>query len=213
LNLYLTRHAETDYNAETKVQGRGIDSDINETGRLQAASLFAYYKHIEFSAIYTSSLKRTQQTILPFSEAKNINVYSSPGLDEISWGDLEGLLNTDEVKNEILIANRQWSEGNTNYAVPKGESPQQVWQRAKPVIDEITARFQGKNVLLCTHGRTLRIILSMLLGYGLENMQIFTHNNTGVNILKNASSIFWALKLNDISHLKQDFRYLSSKIK
>jgi probable phosphoglycerate mutase len=206
LNLYLIRHAETAYNAEEKVQGRGINSDINETGRLQAASLFNYYKHIEFSVIYTSSLKRTQQTIWPFFEAKNINVYSSPGLDEISWGNLEGLVNAGEVKNEILMANQQWRNGNTSYAVPKGESPQQVWQRAKPVIDEITARFQGKNVLLCTHGRTLRIILSMLLGYGLENMQIFMHHNTGVNILKNADAIFWALKLNDISHLKHNFR-------
>jgi probable phosphoglycerate mutase len=205
LNLYLIRHAETAYNAESKVQGRGIDSDVNETGSLQAASLYAYYKHVEFSAIYTSSLKRTQQTILPFFEAQNIEVCSSPGLDEISWGVLEGLANAGAVKNEILVATQQWSNGNTRYAVPKGESPEQVWQRAKPVIDQITARFQGKNVLLCTHGRTLRIILSMLLGYGLKNMQIFTHNNTGVNILKNAGSIFWALKLNDISHLNTTF--------
>lgn len=197
------------YNACAYVQGSGIDSEINERGHRQAMQLYNYYKHVEFSAICTSLLKRSQQTVLPFLKEKRATFISTSALNEISWGKLEGLPTTGEVREQILLANYEWSKGNTSYAVPFGESPEQVWQRAKAFLEDIRNKFPRGNVLICTHGRTLRVILSMLLGYGLENMHLFCHYNTGVNILKNEGTLFWAIKLNDISHLDESLKPLS----
>ncbi len=42
--LYIVRHGETELNKHGIVQGRGINSDLNDTGRAQAAALFEHYK-------------------------------------------------------------------------------------------------------------------------------------------------------------------------
>ncbi len=39
--VYLARHGETDYNRNRIVQGRGVNSQLNATGRAQAERLGA----------------------------------------------------------------------------------------------------------------------------------------------------------------------------
>ncbi|MFM8374363.1 MAG: histidine phosphatase family protein, partial [Bacteroidota bacterium] len=36
MHVYFIRHGETDFNRQGIIQGRGVDSDLNETGRQQA---------------------------------------------------------------------------------------------------------------------------------------------------------------------------------
>ena len=57
--IYIIRHGETDYNRQGIIQGSGVDSDLNETGRIQAEKFFKAYHHIPFDKVYTSELKRT----------------------------------------------------------------------------------------------------------------------------------------------------------
>ena len=47
--IYLIRHGETEFNRMGIVQGSGIDSDLNETGILQARAFFETYRHITFN--------------------------------------------------------------------------------------------------------------------------------------------------------------------
>ena len=64
--IYLIRHGETKYNKLGIVQGSGVDSDLNETGIEQANAFFEHYKNISFDKIYTSKLKRSQQSVQQF---------------------------------------------------------------------------------------------------------------------------------------------------
>ena len=57
-------------------------------------------------------------------------------------------------------------------------------------------------MLVCTHGRLLRILLAGALGYGLHRMNMFPHENTGLNILRmNRHGRFMVERLNDLTHL------------
>ena len=49
--LYIIRHGETDLNKAGIVQGRGMNTDLNETGRKQAESFFRAYKNVPFDKI------------------------------------------------------------------------------------------------------------------------------------------------------------------
>ncbi|WP_282456203.1 histidine phosphatase family protein [Chitinophaga sedimenti] len=64
--LYIIRHGETDFNRQGIVQGRGVNSDLNAMGVAQAEAFYEHYKHIPFDKVYTSSLKRTHQTVKKF---------------------------------------------------------------------------------------------------------------------------------------------------
>ena len=58
VGLYLVRHGETDWNIESKIQGR-TDTELNEKGRRQAQELAMKLKekhHI--SSLYSSRQKR-----------------------------------------------------------------------------------------------------------------------------------------------------------
>ena len=49
------------------MQGRGVNSSLNETGRRQAAQFHEQYKEAGFEKkIYISSLQRTYESIEPF---------------------------------------------------------------------------------------------------------------------------------------------------
>ena len=67
--IYFIRHGQTDYNLKRIIQGSGIDSDLNETGREQGGLFFEQYKNIPFEVVMTSTLKRTHQTVAHFIDA------------------------------------------------------------------------------------------------------------------------------------------------
>lgn len=200
LRLFLLRHGETDYNLQKIVQGGGIDSDLNLTGYNQGEKFHKRYQSAKFDAIYCSGLKRTRQTLHAFSrEGKEI--ISLEGLNEMGWGELEGKP-FDPVSHAAFLAmNEKWANGELNLALPGGESPQYVWERSSAAVLEIEKRHKNGNVLICTHGRTLRILLSGMCGYGLDKMNWFPHENTGLNILRRQGTQWQFEKINCLQHL------------
>jgi broad specificity phosphatase PhoE len=201
--IYLIRHGETEYNRRNIVQGGGIDSDLNDTGRAQGLAFFNQYAHLPFDKVYCTQLKRTFQTIEGFAKLGN-EIEVLPELNEFGWGALEGAEATPEIQEqfqEILVA---WRKGDLHARVPEGESPVQAWSRALPGIERVMreAPAHGR-VLICAHGRIMRVVLAQLLGYGLHRMDLFPHHNTALNLLSyNSSGRFRMLKINDTSHLQ-----------
>src|SRR4051812_9230374 len=99
--LYIVRHGQTEYNKLGIIQGRGVDTDLNDEGRKQAQQFFTAYKDVPFDKAYISALKRTQQSIQPFLD-RGLPFQKLPGLDELAWGIHEGQLPTPENKAAFL---------------------------------------------------------------------------------------------------------------
>jgi len=202
LHLCIIRHAETDLNKQGIIQGGGVDSDINEHGKWQAERFYEHYKHIPFDAVYCSTLKRTQQTVQKFIE-KSPWVEFLPDLNEISWGKLEGKLATEAQRIEYQKLIMAWQGGNTEAKIEGGESALSVQNRLKKAFKKIHYNHAKGNILICTHGRTLRILLCTLFNYDLGKMDLFfTHGNTCVNQVIYTGSAYIAVKINDTTHLK-----------
>lgn len=201
--LYFIRHGETDFNRRNIVQGGGVDADLNETGREQGRRFFEQYKDTRFDRVYSTQLKRTQQTI-SFWEGLGHSIHQVPELNELNWGIIEGAEATDHVRQLFDDINLRWTTGELDAAMEKGESPRQAWARAKTGIDRILAELpQGGSALVCIHGRISRIILSELLGYGMHRMNEFPHHNTALNLVHvHANGRCTLEKMNDISHLQ-----------
>ena len=120
--IFLLRHGQTNFNLEKRVQGRGIDSSLNQTGILQSISFFECYKEYGFELIITSSLKRTGETIQPFLNHFSLPKLSFTELDEISWGIYEGKPATKEMHIEHNNVLNEWSNANYHAKIHKGES-------------------------------------------------------------------------------------------
>lgn len=86
--IFFVRHAE-------KATTGGDDMDLSEAGRARAESLVGVLKDAGISAIYTTELKRTQQTAAPVANALHLEPAVIPAKDK-----------------EALIAKLQSSSGN-----------------------------------------------------------------------------------------------------
>ncbi len=198
--LFLVRHGETDYNKTKIIQGGGVNSDLNETGRRQGRLFFRRYGTHPFVGYYVTGLRRTAQTMAPFMEKGAVFV-REPRLNEMNWGILEGVDPTPEQQQMFSDANLRWENGDFDYAVEGAETPHVVQARVLAAIWEILRRHPRGDVLICTHGRVLRILLATLTGAGLEKMNQFPHQNAALNVLVRRGALFVPERLNDVEHL------------
>ena len=198
--IYLVRHGQTDYNKKGIVQGSGIDAPLNEEGRKQALAFYEAYKHIPFEKIYTSSLIRTHQSVSNFLE-EGLPHTELSGLDEINWGTKEGkyvIAGQDVYFNKII---EEWQSGNTALQIDGGESPEDVASRQLPAIDRILSDDE-ETVLVCMHGRAIRILLCVILNQPLSQMDEFPHHNLGLYVLTHDGDKFTVEETNLIGHLE-----------
>ena len=159
--LYFIRHGQTDLNLKGIVQGRGVNSPLNETGLKQSQAFYNAYKDVPFDKIYTSTLLRTHQTVAPFLD-DGIPMEKLKGLDEISWGIYEGQEQSDNILSGFQDLVLAWKDNQLDQAVDQGESPNQLVLRQKEAIDYILGKPEEENILICMHGRALRIMLCHL---------------------------------------------------
>jgi broad specificity phosphatase PhoE len=199
--LYIVRHGQTDLNKRGIIQGRGMNTDLNDEGRRQAELFFDAYKTVPFDKIYISELKRTQQSIQPFIDL-GIPYEKLAGLDELGWGIHEGQPATPENKAEFLQIMRSWVDGNLDAKFEGGESPNEVKARQLEALEVIMSHPKEKTVLICMHGRALRLILCLLTGKPLTQMDTFPHQNLVLYKVTYDGSKYEIVDFNNAEHLK-----------
>ena len=200
--IFLIRHGQTDFNLKGIVQGSGVDSSLNDTGKAQALAFYEAYRHIAFDKIYTSVLKRTTESVQQFLN-DGVPRESLEGLNEISWGNKEGQRITPEEDAYYHWMLEQWQRGDTSRKIENGESPEDVALRQQLAIRHIMSHEEESTVLICMHGRALRIILCQLLHYPLRSMDMFEHENLCLYELNYTGSMFNVVKYNDTRHLSR----------
>ncbi|MEG0372179.1 MAG: histidine phosphatase family protein [Clostridium sp.] len=156
--LYLTRHGQTEWNIEKRLQGRG-NSPLTQEGIEKAYELRKRLKDIPIDVIYTSPIERALHTAQILKGDKDVEILSCEGLMEMSFGTYEGR-KTDEISKECP----EWDinlimEGNTTLAAPEGENLGQVRDRVKEAMDHIIAMHKGKHILVVAHGITLKALM------------------------------------------------------
>jgi broad specificity phosphatase PhoE len=199
--LYIIRHGQTDLNKQGIIQGRGVDTDLNDAGRKQGTAFFNAYKQVPFDKIYISELKRTQQTIQQFIDM-GIPYQKLSGLDELAWGIHEGQPSTAENRAVFLKIMRDWLEGRLDSKFEGGESPNEVQARQKTALAEIMSHPYEKNVLICMHGRAMRLFLCLLTGVPLTKMDEFPHQNVVLYKVTFDGTRFEIVSFNNAEHLQ-----------
>jgi probable phosphoglycerate mutase len=198
--IILLRHGQTDFNLRGIVQGSGVDSSLNDTGRAQAQAFYESYHNFGFDKLYTSALKRTHETVQGFiSTGLSWDILAD--INEISWGNHEGQPITPDEDKYYHWMLQQWQSGETDLKIVGGESPDEVAVRLRKSLD-IILNSPHQTILVCMHGRAMRVMLCLMLNYPLKSMDAFEHKNACVYELQFTGTMFHVLKHNDVSHLK-----------
>lgn len=200
--LYLVRHGETIWNHSLKYQGHA-DVPLNERGVLQAEALARRLRGERFAAFYASDLIRATETARIIAQPHGGTVIPVPALREINFGAWEGLTR-DEIKARFPEISQQWWTAPYETRLPGGETLREVAARAVGALFEIAARHDGEQVLVVSHGGTIRAAIGSLLRMDLNQYWRLRQDNTALNIIEIFEEGKAILMLfNDCSHLKE----------
>lgn len=158
LDLYLVRHGQTGWNLEKRLQG-STDNVLNDTGRRQAAELASRLAGVKFAHIYSSGLKRAQETAAAF--AGSTPVTALPALNERSFGKFEGIF--EDERSAALYAEFGRRGSVLDDGLDGGESLQSQAERVKSAVREITTRHHSGSVAIVAHGGVNPLVLAVLL--------------------------------------------------
>lgn len=201
-NIYIIRHGETEFNKLNIVQGSGVDTDLNETGRKQASLFYESFGNHPFDKVYTSSLQRSQQSVAAFIQ-KGIPHLALSELNEISWGDFEGKAQSEEERAVYWKMIERWAQGDLDAKIPNGESPVEMQLRQMRALDIIMSGPE-QEILICMHGRAMKSFLCLMLNKPLTQMEKFQHSNLCLYKLANTNGLFQLNEANNTKHLNPD---------
>lgn len=187
MKVYLIRHGETDYNKQRKLQGQ-CDIELNEYGRELAKRTAEALKEVTFDVAYTSPLKRAKETARIMIGERPTVVIEEPRIQEISFGDYEGLCCQGENFNIPDKKFRNFFDLPAEYKIPpNGESFEAVIKRTGEFWSELihTEEYEAKTILVSTHGCALKAILANVNPVPIENFWgTGVHKNCAVTILE-----------------------------
>lgn len=162
MKLYVIRHGQTDWNLAQRIQGM-TDVELNETGLTQAEEAKQKLKEYPIDVILCSPLKRARKTAEIINQEKKLDIICDSRLVERGYGEIEG-------KNFEALDLRAYFDLTLNLKTRGVEPIKTLMERVSSVLDEIKEKYKGKNVLLVTHGGTIRAINAYFNGIPEDNI-------------------------------------------
>ncbi len=163
-DLYLTRHGQTFWNQEKRLQGRK-NSPLTELGQLQAQALGRRLSRLSLEALWSSSAPRALQTAHLLSAQREVPlpVQSLDELQEIHLGAWEGL-------TKETVWERWGEEARAFWHHPERWRPWggETWKQVQDRVLNAVARIvqSGQSAVVVSHGMTIQIFLWSLSGEG-----------------------------------------------
>ncbi|XOK63660.1 histidine phosphatase family protein [Paenibacillus elgii] len=167
--LYLTRHGQTEWNLNKKMQGH-LDSPLTDYGMRQAEWLKERLENIQFDAIYSSSSPRALSTAQILSGNRPLQISTLDSLKEINMGLWEGQ-QIEWIQQQFPVQyDLFFNDPHLYRPTGHGESYSELLERTIPALNHILAEHQDQQVLLVTHRITLKVIMSYFLGKPLHEI-------------------------------------------
>lgn len=166
--LVISRHGESEWNVLGKWTG-WTDVGLTEKGAQDAEEIGKIIPEITFDEVYTSVLKRTEETLqgivrgMARPEINKLPKTAAQELNERDYGIYTGK-NKWEVQKEVDEATFTGLRRGWDFPVEGGENLKQVYERVIPYFtSEILPKLQaGENILMVAHGNSIRALMKYL---------------------------------------------------
>ena len=174
MNIYVTRHGETEWNTYWKLQGRS-NTVLNEKGREQACLTHNGFVEagISFDRIYSSPLKRAVETAVLMTEKSESEIIKDDRLIEFCFGRAEGKTPDERKEDPELKDFHLFFDEPEKYVALEGAEPfESVLKRTAAFWEDEIKPLEKtgiQNILVVTHGGTMQSLLLHIDGRSLKD--------------------------------------------
>ena len=174
MNIYVTRHGETEWNTYWKLQGRS-NTVLNEKGREQACLTHNGFVEagISFDRIYSSPLKRAVETAVLMTEKSESEIIKDDRLIEFCFGKAEGKTPDERKEDPELKDFHLFFDEPEKYVALEGAEPfESVLKRTASFWEDEIKPLEKtgiQNILVVTHGGTMQSLLLHIDGRSLKH--------------------------------------------
>ncbi len=193
MKIYLIRHGQTTGDVENRYGG-AYDDDLSDTGNKQAVKLATELSGSGIEVVFSSPMKRAQQTAKVLSNELNCQIVTISDLRERNKN---GIL-TGMTKDEALEKYPELVEKLKDYRsqIDGAESQDDFALRIKKSFLEIVNHSEYETVAIVTHGMPFWVIFGDLLNdHGIASV-----GDCGYAVLNKNEKSLSLVKLNGIEH-------------
>ena len=144
MSLIITRHGQTDWNLQHKLQGSS-DIELNQKGIEQAEEVATKLANEPIDLIICSPLVRAKQTAEVINRNRNIPIKYDSGISERDYGEFEG-------KNSADYNLSDFWNFYCNSKYQGVENIKDFFKKVYDFLDRQAIEQQEKNILLVAHG-------------------------------------------------------------
>lgn len=153
MKITLIRHGETEYNRQKRIQGKS-NIMLNDKGRRMVHQLKDRMKHEHYDICFSSPLIRAMETAMILVGDK-VEIIRDSRLIERNLGNMEGKT------IEYYDPKKYWNYS-LNCCDEGVEKIKDLFQRCKNFISYLEENYPDKNILVVSHGATIRAFHHLL---------------------------------------------------
>jgi broad specificity phosphatase PhoE len=201
--IHLVRHGVTTWNRVRRFQGH-TDVPLSDEGIEQAHATADYLSSMPITTCFASDLSRAFETGRPIAEALQIEPQPAFDLREANKGILEGKYRDPETG---LLGDESHfhDENDLDARPPGGESMLDLIERSRRFLNDVAAKdsdLPPGDILLVSHGGTMRALLALLLDLPAEAALRFHFDNCSLTTVDHRGALPPLLMgYNDTRHL------------
>lgn len=145
-NVYFVRHAQPNYENHDD-----MTRELTEKGLRDRKAVTAFLMDKDIDAVLSSPYRRSVDTVKEFADAKGFPVtvvedFRERRIDSV-W-----------IEDFDTFCRRQWED--FTYKLSDGESLGEVQARNIAALEAVLAQYEGKNVVIGSHGTALSTIVN-----------------------------------------------------
>lgn len=156
--VYLTRHGETEWNLEHRMQGHR-DSALTPLGISQAEWLAKGLSGVDIDAVYSSPSSRAMRTAEIICGGRPLPVNAAPEFMEMGLGCWEGRISL-ELEREYPEQYQAFWNNPAAFGVEGSETFADVLGRSLSKLEAIVAAHPGQTVLVVTHTVVIKCLMT-----------------------------------------------------
>jgi broad specificity phosphatase PhoE len=201
-HIILVRHGQTAWNRAERFRGLS-DVSLNSTGLGQAhAAARRIVSTWQVDAVYSSPLKRAQETALAIAQRCGLKAQTRDGLTDLNFGEWQGLT-FEQVSQTYPEQYQLWLTAPQKMRVPGGETTSKVRRRAMETLRELLVAHPEGTIVLVSHQVVCKILALAMIGLPVSRFWRIQQDNAAINVFDYVDGGFITRNLNDTCHLRE----------